>query len=49
MEILHTPDVWQRWNLELATRGDPSALFLAAAIIFPKLALGMSGFETGSP
>ena len=46
-EVLHHPDVWSRWQAAVTMRGDWSTLLLASALIFPKLALGMSGFETG--
>ncbi len=47
MEIAHHPEYIPRWKLELAGRGDWTAIMLASAIIFPRLALGLSGFETG--
>jgi hypothetical protein len=46
-EVIHHPDLWSRWHLAVNARGDWPALLLASALIFPKLALGMSGFETG--
>jgi hypothetical protein len=47
IEILLRPELVSNWNGELSTHGDWTALLLASAIIFPRLALGMSGFETG--
>jgi hypothetical protein len=47
VEIARHPDLLAGWREALALRGDPAALALAAALVFPKLALGMSGFETG--
>ena len=47
VEIAHRPEVFDRWREALALRGDPAAIALASLVIFPKLALGMSGFETG--
>jgi hypothetical protein len=46
-EIARHPEVWSRWTLELRGHGDFAGLLLAAALVFPRLALGLSGFETG--
>ncbi len=46
-EIVRHPDLLSRWRLDLALHGDWTALLFASAFIFPKLALGLSGFETG--
>src|SRR5262245_47041883 len=46
-EIVRRPELLANWRLDLAVHGDWAALLLASAVIFPKLALGMSGFETG--
>jgi hypothetical protein len=46
-EIAHHAELISNWRVALAARGDWTALLLASAVIFPKLALGMSGFETG--
>jgi hypothetical protein len=46
-EIALHPELLRAWRLGLRMHGDTSALLLASAIIFPKLALGLSGFETG--
>ncbi len=46
-EIARHPEYLERWRSGLALHGDWTGLLLAAAIIFPRLALGMSGFETG--
>jgi hypothetical protein len=47
VEIAQHPELVSNWNREMAIHGDWTTLLLASAIIFPKLALGMSGFETG--
>ena len=47
VEIVQHPELLSNWNREMAIHGDWTTLLLASAIIFPKLALGMSGFETG--
>jgi hypothetical protein len=41
------PESMTHFQLDLAARGNWPSLLLAASIVFPKLALGMSGFETG--
>ena len=46
-EILHHPDLISRWRLDLTAHGDWTSVVIASGIIFPKLALGLSGFETG--
>lgn len=47
LEIRERPELIDAWNGELALHGDWTMLLLASAIVFPKLALGLSGFETG--
>src|SRR5256712_3460388 len=47
VESLLHPDLVAGWRSALHARGDFTALLVASAIIFPKLALGLSGFETG--
>ena len=48
MQIAANPVVLGTWTSGLfATFGDPVAMILAAALLFPNLALGLSGFETG--
>jgi len=41
------PGLIARWHQALSLHGDWLALFLASGLLFPKLALGLSGFETG--
>ena len=42
------PDLLQRWRADLfEMHGSPLMMLAAAMIVFPKLALGLSGFETG--
>ncbi|MBK7644404.1 MAG: hypothetical protein IPJ19_15410 [Planctomycetes bacterium] len=47
VEILGRPELFRNWTGSLEMHGDWAALLLASSILFPKLALGMSGFETG--
>ncbi len=47
MEVAARPEVFANWQMALTAKGDPTALFILAALAFPKLALGLSGFETG--
>ena len=46
-EIAARPGLLASWRADLVVQGDWPMLLLASAIIFPKLALGLSGFETG--
>ena len=47
-EIVSNPEVLFEWQLSLFQEfGNPFNMALAGALIFPKLALGLSGFETG--
>jgi hypothetical protein len=46
-EIARHPNLIAHWRADLAVHGDWTMLLIASALIFPKLALGMSGFETG--
>lgn len=47
IEIVRRPELLSNWQVALFAHGDWTALFIASSLIFPKLALGMSGFETG--
>ncbi|MGC2108245.1 MAG: hypothetical protein WA655_01930 [Candidatus Korobacteraceae bacterium] len=44
--LLHI-ELFSHWHAALIMRGDWTAIFIASALFFPKLALGLSGFETG--
>lgn len=46
-EIHLHPETVAEWRDLLNARGDWSSLLLVSLLVFPKLALGMSGFETG--
>lgn len=48
VEIVAHPEYLDRWTDALSARGDYTGLLLLSALVFPKLALGMSGFETGA-
>src|SRR5688572_11244952 len=46
--IASQPDLLNQWRTDLfAVHGSPLMMLAAAMIVFPKLALGLSGFETG--
>jgi hypothetical protein len=47
-EIWGQPQLWSNWQSGLVLRGDPTTLLAVSALIFPRLALGLSGFETGA-
>jgi hypothetical protein len=47
IEIFRHPELLNQWNAGLLKDGDWTMALIASGIIFPKLALGMSGFETG--
>ena len=47
-ELWRHPDAIANWSVTAATHhGSVSAMILFALLLFPKLALGLSGFETG--
>lgn len=47
-ELARRPDAFADWRHTLwATHGSPWAMVAVALLVFPKLALGLSGFETG--
>ncbi len=46
--VLHHPEYFANWRNALSVSyGDPFMMVALALIVFPKLALGLSGFETG--
>jgi hypothetical protein len=47
IEIAHRPELLPQWRHALTAHGDWAHVLLAAGILFPRLALGLSGFETG--
>lgn len=46
-EIATHPSVLPSWKAALFGHGDWTSIAIASGLIFPKLALGLSGFETG--
>lgn len=46
-EIMAHPRLLAEWHSVLSAKGDFSLLIAGALLVFPKLALGLSGFETG--
>jgi amino acid permease len=48
LDLLNRPHQWNEWTQALVSHhGSPWRMLAAAAILFPRLALGLSGFETG--
>jgi hypothetical protein len=47
LEISRHPELLSAWQWDLLQHGDWTMLLLLAGLAFPKLALGLSGFETG--
>ncbi len=46
--IIQNPELLTNWQQSIfATHGDPFKMLAISALLFPKLALGLSGFETG--
>jgi hypothetical protein len=47
LRIVQEPALLNDWRVFLRTHYDWTGLFVVSALVFPKLALGLSGFETG--
>src|SRR4029077_2090190 len=47
LEVMRYGEAFSQWRISLAGHGDWTAVFVVSALLFPKLALGLSGFETG--
>src|SRR5262249_1160533 len=47
IEIAHHPELLQNWNAALGAQGLWTTLLILGGLTFPRLAVGMSGFETG--
>jgi hypothetical protein len=46
-EVATHPELLAGWRAALSAKGDFTLLVAGALLVFPKLALGLSGFETG--
>jgi hypothetical protein len=46
-EVLTHPALFAQWQSVINAKGDPAVVLAGAILVFPKLALGLSGFETG--
>ncbi|MFN8096624.1 MAG: hypothetical protein U0599_31155, partial [Vicinamibacteria bacterium] len=46
-EVAARPELLAGWRAALSAKGDFTLLVAGALLVFPKLALGLSGFETG--
>jgi hypothetical protein len=47
VEVANHPELLPAWKSSLGRAGDWTSVLIASGLIFPKLALGLSGFETG--
>ena len=47
LEVIANPALLDGWRAALAAKGSFPLLIAGALLVFPKLALGLSGFETG--
>lgn len=48
VEVLTHREAVGNWQIALSQKGDWTGLMIAGVFIFPQLALGLSGFETGA-
>ena len=46
-QVWQHPALTHHWRLALAAHGDWGQIMIASVLVFPQLALGLSGFETG--
>lgn len=46
IELANHPEKIANWNAGMAAHGDFVGILIVCSLVFPKLALGMSGFET---
>lgn len=47
-EVIANPSLWSNWTTALTQQhGNPLVIVAIALLVFSKLALGLSGFETG--
>ena len=46
-EVAGRPELLANWQSALISRGSVTDVLMAGALVFPSLALGLSGFETG--
>ncbi len=47
VKIASRPELLAMWHLSLKLHGDWTMVLIGSGLVFPKLALGLSGFETG--
>ena len=47
LRIAAHPELASHWRLAMSMHTDWTSIAIASALVFPKLALGLSGFETG--
>ena len=47
-EVMAHPEALAQWDRALKLKGDWTGIVIAGILLFPRLALGLSGFETGA-